>query len=151
MEKESYFHNSIYNLYIEKSNIPNAGFGVFTKDFIPAYTCIDEYVGEIYSFNPGDFYIFEFDSKHYIDAQFFPRCYMSMINDCNFIVKKIIKKKKRKIDITPNGYYDENCNMLVTNCVFKKNIENKKVHIFSLVDIQPNSELFLSYGSNYWS
>ena len=150
MEKESYFHNSIFDLYIEKSNIPDAGLGVFTKDFIPAGSYIDEYSGNIYSFNHGGFYIYEYDSNYYIDARNYPRCYMSMCNDCEFVPKKIIKRKKRKIDITPKGYYDENGNMLVVNCVFKKNIENKKVYIFSLIDINPNSELFLSYGSKYW-
>jgi len=151
MENPSYFHNSIYNLYIEKSNIPDAGLGVFTKDFIPSHSCIDEYSGETYSFNPGGFYIYEYNSNHYIDARNYPRCYMSMINDCEFIPKKVIKKKKKKITITPNAYYDENNNVLTTNCTFKKNIDNKKVYIFSLVDIKPNSELFLSYGVNYWN
>ena len=74
-----------------------------------------------------------------------------MINDCDFIAKKIIKKKKKKIDITPNAYYDEYNNILATNCIFKKNTEKKTVYIFSLVDIKANSELFLSYGVNYWN
>jgi hypothetical protein len=76
---------------------------------------------------------------------------MGMINDCEFISKKIIKKKKRKINITPDAYYDKNNNKLITNCIFKRDIQNKKVYIFSLIDIQPNSELFISYGSNYWN
>lgn len=151
VEHPKYYHNSIYNLYIEKSHIPDAGFGVFTKDFIPAHSCIDEYSGDIYSFNPGGFYIYEYDSNHYIDARNYPRCYMSMINDCDFIAKKIIKKKRKKIDITPKAYYDEYNNILATNCIFKKDTENKKVYIFSLIDIKPNSELFLSYGVNYWN
>lgn len=94
MNIESYFHNSTYNLYLAKSQIPDAGLGVYTKDFIPAQTYIDEYIGEIYSFNPGGFYVLELKQNHYIDANNYPRCYMGMINDCEFIAKKTIRKKK---------------------------------------------------------
>ena len=151
MDIESYYHNSQYNLYLEKSQIPDAGLGVFTKDFIPAGTCIDEYYGDIYTFNPGGFYVLEVMPNYYIDAYNYPRCYMAMINDCGFVAKKIIRKKKRKINITPDAYYDKNNNKLMTNCVFVKKQEEYKTYVFSLIDIIPNSELFISYGSNYWN
>jgi len=151
MNTESYFHNSIYNLYLSKSQIPDAGLGVYTKDFIPAGTYIDEYTGEVYSFNPGGFYVLELKPNYYIDAINYPRCYMGMINDCEFIAKKIIKKKKRKIDITPDAYYDSNNNKLTTNCKFIKDSENEKTLVYSICDIKPNSELFVSYGPNYWN
>jgi len=151
MNRESYFYNSIFNLYLSESQIPNAGLGVFTKDFIPAGSYIDEYIGDIYSFNPGGSYVLEFEPNHYIDARNYPRCYMSMINDCEFIAKKIIKKKKKKIDVTPDTYYDKNNIKLITNCEFKKNIDEKKSLIYSIIDIMPGSELFISYGSDYWN
>ena len=96
MNIERYFHNSKYNLYLSKSQIPEAGLGVYTKDFIPARTYIDEYTGEVYSFNPGGFYVLELKPNYYIDANSYPRCYMGVINDCEFIAKKIIRKKKEK-------------------------------------------------------
>ncbi len=151
MDTVSYYHNSPYNLYLAKSQIPDAGLGVFTKDFIPAGTYIDEYYGDVYSFNPGGFYVLEVKADYYIDATNYPRCYMGMINDCEFIAKKIIKKKKRKINITPDAYYDKNNNKLVINCKFIKNPEEEKTYVFSISDITSDSELFISYGPNYWN
>lgn len=148
--KESYFHNSIFNLYLAPSQIPDAGLGVYTKDFISAGSYIDEYTGDIYSFNTTSFYVLEVEPNYYIDAINYPRCYMGMINDCNFISKKIIKKKKRKINITPDAYYDTFNNKLVINCEFKKNLDEKRTFIYSIIDIMPNTELFISYGPNYW-
>jgi hypothetical protein len=150
MNTVSYYHNSTYNLYLSKSQIPEAGLGVFTKDFIPAGTYIDEYYGDIYSFNPGGFYVLEVKPDYYIDANNYPRCYMAMINDCGFIAKKIIRKKKRKIDITPDAYYDKNNNKLVINCKFIKKPEEEKTYVFTISDILQDSELFISYGPNYW-
>ncbi len=151
MNRESYFYNSIFNLYLSESQIPNAGLGVFTKDFIPAGSYIDEYIGDIYSFNPGGSYALELEPNYYIDTRNYPRCYMGMINDCEFIAKKIIKKKKKKIDITPDTYYDKNNIKLITNCEFKNSIDQKKSLIYSIIDIMPGSELFISYGSDYWN
>ncbi len=148
--REIYFHNSVYNLFLATSQIPNAGMGVFTKDFIPAGSYIDEYLGDVYTFNPGGFYVLELEPNHYIDARNFPRCYMGMINDCEHIERKIIKKKKRKIDLTPEAYYDKFNNKLVTNCEFKKNLNEKKTLIYSIIDILPDCELFISYGPDYW-
>ena len=151
MNKRSYFHNSTFHLYLADSQIPDAGLGVFTKDFIPAGTYIDEYCGEIYSFHPGGSYVFEFDSNYYIDANNYPRCYMAMINDCEYIAKKTIRKKNRKIDVTPNAYYDKYDNKLVVNCETIKKIEDKKIIVVSVMNIEPDSELFMSYGYDYWN
>lgn len=154
IDKELYYHNSKYNLYLSKSQILDAGLGVFTKDFIPKGTYIDEYCGDINLYNPGGSYVLELKPDYYIDGNNYPRCYMAMLNDCEYITKKIkIKKKKnrkKKIDITPDGYYDNNNNKLLTNCEFIKNKEDNKCYIYSLIDILPNTELFVSYGNNYW-
>jgi hypothetical protein len=151
MNNDLYFHNSIFNLYLITSQIPNSGLGVFTKDFIPAGTYIDEYIGDVYSYNPCGSYVVELEQDHYIDAKKYPRCFMGMINDCEYISKKIIKKKKKRIDITPNYYYDNNNNKLVTNCQFINNLNEKKSLIYSVIDIISNSELFINYGPEYWS
>lgn len=39
-----------------------------------------------------------------------------MINDCAFVARKRIRKKKRYIDITPEANYDKNNNKLTVNC-----------------------------------
>jgi hypothetical protein len=150
MTEELYYHNSKYNLYLAPSQIPNAGLGVYTKDFIAANSHIDEYIGEMYTFHPGGGYVLEYESGYYIDARKYPRCYMGMINDCEFISKKIIKKKKRRVDITPDAYYDKNNNKLFTNCEFINKLGERKVYVVSTRDIQPESELFISYGREYW-
>lgn len=154
IDNELYYHNSKYNIYLDKSQIPDGWLGVFTKDFIPANTYIDEYCGDIYSYNPGGYYVLELKQNYYIDGSNYPRCYMAMLNDCEYITKKIkIKKKKnrkKKTDITPDAYYDNNNKKLFTNCEFIKNTEDNKTYIYSLTDILPNTELFISYGNNYW-
>ena len=40
------YHRSTYDLFIDKSSIVNSGLGVFTKNFIPKNSLIDEYYGE---------------------------------------------------------------------------------------------------------
>ena len=44
-EEPKYYHNSKFNLKIDKSNIEIAGSGVFTNDLIPPNTFIDYYKG----------------------------------------------------------------------------------------------------------
>ena len=88
MNKELYFYNSIFNLYLNNSQIPNAGFGVFTKDLIPKDTYIDEYIGDIYSYNPSGCYVIEINSDYYIDAKNYPRCYMGTAHIRDYCVKK---------------------------------------------------------------
>lgn len=144
---EDYYHNSFFNLYLKESQIPQSGFGVYTKDVIPANTMIDEYVGDIME-NWGGAYVLYVNNDCYIDAFNLPRCYMAMLNDASHIMKKIIKKRKRKIDITPDGYYDRNNNLLKNNCEFI--FEDNRAFIYSTREILQDEELFISYGSEYW-
>jgi SET domain-containing protein len=37
------------------------------------------------------------------------------------------------------------------NTVFEGDLENKKVYVVSLRDIEPGEELFVSYGEGYWA
>ncbi len=144
----NYYHNSEFNLYLSQSQIKNAGFGVFTKDIIKANSKIDEYTGDILEYITGGDYVLKINDNYHIDAFNYPRCYMAMLNDAEFIPKKIIKKKKKRIDITPDGHYNNN-NLLQNNCKFV--IENNRGYVYSIRDIYPNEELFISYGSDYWN
>ena len=150
MNQEQYYHTSAFRLILRPSNIPNSGMGVFTEDAIPAQTCIDEYQGNICSANIRGAYVLQVGSDCNIDAWAFPRCYMGMINDCSFVFKQTIRKKKRRIDITPKSYCDSNNLPLCTNCEFSTDPQNKKAYVYSMVDIPAGSELFIAYGDEYW-
>ncbi len=43
-------------LYLDKSTIPEAGLGIFSKSFIPKYTWLGEYEGEVLTSNSGESY-----------------------------------------------------------------------------------------------
>ena len=147
---QKYYHGSLFNIYLDTSNIPNGGLGVFTKDYIPPNTIVDEYKGDVYSNQVRGSYVLEVSPTCHIDAQDFPRCYMGMLNDCSFVAKQYIRKKKRKIDITPDAYYDVHKNRLSINCEFVTDEVNNKGFVRTIVEIKPGSELFVSYGDEYW-
>jgi hypothetical protein len=136
--ESNYFHKSLFDLYISKSNICNSGLGVFTKEFIPKDCKIDVYFGEYTTCLPGGEYFFRINDKGGINAIDMPRCYMSMLNDASY--RPTSNRGLRKfIEHT-----------FMNNCYFRVNIENKTVDVYSLVDIEPLSELFISYGKDYW-
>jgi SET domain-containing protein len=132
------YHKSHFDLYINISNIQNSGYGVFTKTFIPKDTIIDEYFGEYTESLPGGEYFFRINNDGGINAIDLPRCYMAMLNDASY--KPISKRALRK-------FVDHNYK---NNCYFKVDEINKKVYVYSLCDILENSELFVSYGCDYW-
>ena len=47
MISDKYYHNSVFDLYINSSKIHNSGLGIFTNSFIPKNILIDEYFGEL--------------------------------------------------------------------------------------------------------
>lgn len=145
---QTYYHKSIYDLRLAQSQIPNAGLGVYTDSFIPADTLIDEYAGDLSKY--GGSYALYILPGLFIDASVWPRCYMGIINDCTYITPKYKKKKKKRIDITPEAYYDSSGIILTINCEFRVIPEKKKAYIYSTVDIPIGSELFISYGKDYW-
>jgi hypothetical protein len=151
INKQQYYNNSLFDLYLTKSQIENAGLGVWTRDFIPKNTFVDEYTGIIGNRNFGSDYTLEITKNYYIDAEPFPRCFMAMINDCSYVAKKTIRRKKKVIDITPVANYNSSGIPLEVNCIFMIDIENKKGLIYSTRDIERNTELFISYGKNYWN
>ena len=100
-EKEEYYHNSIFNIKIEMSNIKLAGKGVITEEFIPENSFIDYYTGNIVYYNKCGVYFVEINDKCGINAISFPRCYMAMINDSHnsqFTNNCEIRKKCRQIN-----------------------------------------------------
>ncbi len=123
---QQYYHTSPFDIYIETSQIPNAGYGVYTKEFIPEGSVVDEYYGELYEIqhSPSRYYL-EIDKGVGIDAFNYPRCYMAMINDTYGTGHTI-------------------------NCEFVCDKEARRAYIRCLKDIQPNTELFVSYGNAYW-
>ena len=135
----SYYHKSSYDLYICTSNIQNSGLGVFTKDFIPSDTKIDEYYGDYTTCLPGGEYFFRIDEEGGINAIDLPRSYMAMLNDAKY--RPVSKRGLRKF--TPHT--------IINNCKFMCNTDKKIVEVYSSVDIEPFSELFISYGKDYWN
>jgi hypothetical protein len=133
-----YYHKSKFDLYIDNSSIVNSGLGVFTKTFIPKDSFIDEYYGEIIDYLFGGDYYFKIDKDYGINAEKFPRCYMAMLNDASYVPKSNRQLKK----FVKHDYKN--------NCVFKVDEINKKVYVVSKVDIPSKSELFISYGDEYW-
>ena len=126
LQHTTYYHTSSFSLTIAPSNIPNAGQGVFTNDFIPANTIIDEYYGDVHeiSFSSSRYFL-EVTPTCGIDAFNYPRCYMAMINDTHGTNH-------------------------TTNCTFVIDQKEKRAFIQSTIDIQRKSELYISYGNDYW-
>ena len=123
-EKEEYYHNSIFNIKIEMSNIKLAGKGVITEDLIPKNSFIDFYTGNIIYYNKCGAYFVELNDKCGINAISFPRCYMAMINDSH------------------NSQFTNNCEI---------RINNYNIEIWSIINIDKGEELFMSYGDEYWN
>ncbi len=138
LESLKLYHMSQFSLYISNSNIVNSGYGVFTDSFIPKDSLIDEYLGTYTESLYGGEYFFRIDENGGINAIDSPRCYMAMLNDASYIPTS---KRALKKFVTHN---------FTNNCYFKTDIENRKVYVYSLVDIDSKSELFISYGMDYW-
>lgn len=143
-----YYHASPYALRLAPSQIPNAGLGVFTDSPIPAGARIDEYCGILQ--NHGGPYALELRPGLVIDAGVWPRCYMAILNDCTYIAPCFLRRKKRRIDVTPAAYYDATGRVLTTNCEFVTFAAEKRAYVHALVDIPAGAELFVAYGEDYW-
>ena len=143
MEYLQLYHNSAFDLYIKDSQLYQSGKGVFTRDFIPAKTFIDFYQGNLIQFIKGGTYYYQINDEWGIDGFGPPRCYMAMLNDADYKATKFVGKGKKKKQIS---ILDEFTN----NCEFVSDEDNLTVSIYSITDIEPESELFISYGDSYW-
>ncbi len=133
----NFYNDGPFNLHITHSQLPDSGLGVYTEDFIPENTIIGEYKGKLvksYNLETNDYFyeLVEADKNNEImgvgiDASELPRCYMAMINDAQF----------------SKSYSN--------NCIFEGDLEEQKVYVVAIRDIEPDEELFVSYGEGYWA
>jgi SET domain-containing protein len=119
-------------LTVNTSGLPEAGLGLFTNIFIPKGTRIAEYKGHVTSWklvsqsvdNP---YIFYITRNHVIDAQGYKKALARYANDAQGL--------HRIKGIKNNSMYV---------------IEDNRVFIEAITDIPAMSEIFVSYGKEYW-
>lgn len=141
-------------LLLKKSNIPNAGKGLYTNEFIEKDKIILEYKGHI-SNNE------ELTSDE-IDVAVDVGCGVSIvgsslaayIND-NIVYQKIYKNQIEQVyseeyisnweEVFPRWDFSYNCEFLIIG-----KGEYAKVYIKTIRDIQAGEELFISYGPRYW-
>jgi len=119
-------------LKIKKSTIPGCGNGLFTQKFIPKGIIITELTGKITTWKDADVtknnpYIFYVSRNHVIDARDQHESYARFINDAS--------GHKRVYGFNNNSKYI---------------IIGKRVFITAIKDISPGSEIFVSYGKEYW-
>ncbi len=138
---KKYYNNTLFNLKVDTSGIPKAGLGVYTLDFIPTDCIIGEYEGQLLENYDctNDPYYYEIRqaepensiSSLGISCLKLPRCYMGMINDATDYLE-----------------YTNNCEFELE--INEEDIKQSKVYIISTCDIEPEEELFVSYGEDYW-
>ncbi len=122
------------HLVVKKSIIPKAGNGLFTKVFIKKGTRIVEYKGKVSSWKEADHeeglnaYIYFINRNHVINASKYKSALARYANDARGIAK--IK------GVVNNSQYV---------------LDNKKVYIEAIKDIEPNSEVLVAYGQDYWN
>ncbi len=120
-------------LFLAPSTIPAAGTGLFTNTAIPKGTRIVEYKGHICTWkqacekdhtNP---YLFYVKRSHVIDAKNYLKSLARYINDARGM------SKTKGIN---------------NNCQFV--VEGLRVYIDAIKNISAQSEIFVSYGKEYW-
>ena len=120
-------------LFVKKSTLPNAGKGLFTKKFIPKGTRIIEYKGKIKTWKEvqaeegENGYIYYVKRSHVIDAFKQKTSLARYANDARGL--------QRVPNVTNNAEYVE---------------DGLRVFIESKKDIPAGSEIFVSYGPEYW-
>jgi len=123
-------------LIVKKSQLPGAGKGLYTKEFIKKGTAIVEYKGEIIDDKESERraeeediygYMFYINKKHCIDAYYTTQHVARYANDARGIAR--VKGLKNNSD------YE---------------IVKKKCFITATRDIQPGEEIFVDYGKEYW-
>lgn len=120
-------------LEIKESNIPNAGLGLFTSEFIAKDSKIVQYKGRRRTWKDvknedGNFYIFYVTRNHIIDANNYKKSFARYINDASGL-KKV-----------------KGC---LNNTEFVR--EGDKVFVIATKNIAAGGELFVGYGKDYWA
>lgn len=120
-------------LFIKKSGIPNAGKGLFTREYIPKGARIVEFKGRITTWknvlkaDVFNGYVFYINRNHVIDSKPYLKALARFANDA-----KGFNKLK--------GMYN--------NSIFE--IEEVKVFILATKDIPAGAEILVSYEKEYW-
>ena len=121
------------DLVVRRSTLPAAGQGLFTKLFIPKGTRIVEYKGKISTWkeatqkNIENAYVYYITRNKVIDASSYKKAKGRFANDARGL-KKI------------RG--------LLNNATYT--IQDDHVFIQAIKDIPAGSEIFVSYGKEYW-
>lgn len=119
-------------LEIKTSQIPGAGLGLYTKIFIPSGSLVSEYKGVVTTWEAvkdeiDNDYIYYISSRHVINARPTTKALARYANDA---------KGMKQVEGLNN------------NCTFKK--MEGRVYIKARVDILAGTEIFVSYGKQYW-
>jgi hypothetical protein len=122
-----------HTLVIKNSTLPGAGKGLFTKKFIPKGTRIVEYKGRVTTWKAVEHdhdnaYLFTVHAGHVIDAK---RSYKALARYAN----------------DARGF--TRVKGITNNCLYYRD-ENDRVFLESKQDIPAGSEIFVSYGNDYW-
>jgi len=120
-------------LEIKESTIPGSGKGLFTKQFIAKNTRIVEYKGRITTWKEVqqspvfNGYVYYINRNRVIDAMNYKKSFARFANDAKGTTK--IKGLKN-------------------NCTYE--VEDNRVYISALHDIDAGSEILVAYGKEYW-
>ena len=120
-------------LYVQRSQLPNSGKGLFTSKFIKKGTRIVEYKGELKTWKEvknddgENGYIFYISNKVVIDALPSTNTLGRYANDAKGLIR--IKGLKN------------NCEYVV---------DGNKCFIEAAKDLYPDDEIFVGYGKEYW-
>jgi SET domain-containing protein len=122
------------DLVVKRSSIKGSGNGLFTKRFISKGTTIVEYKGKLSSWKEANHdegknaYIFYVNRNHAIDAGPYKKSLARFANDAvGFNRSKGLRNNSRYITV------------------------GKRAYIEAVKDIPAGSEIFVSYGKDYWN
>ena len=120
-------HNA--NVYVDRSWIPNGGYGLFAQKNIKKDDVVISYIGEILNTQTAlrrndKSYLMRLGTQVYIDANNCFLCLARYINDCR----------------NPAGH----------NVIFDKNEYEKCAKIIATRNIYLGEELYVDYGKWYW-
>jgi SET domain-containing protein len=128
---DSFYNNTLFKMDVRPSQIKAAGLGLYALEVIPPDALIGYYEGVLTRdaslLSP---YSFEVSPRYFIDAQRYPRCYIAMVNDAR------------------NSEHEYNCEFRMESY---REIKKRKIVLYSIKEIQPNTELFANYGEDYWN
>jgi SET domain-containing protein len=119
-------------LEVRDSQIPNAGKGLFTAEFIPKGARIVEYKGKMrrwkeVEFDDSNYYIFYIDQEHVIDSAKGRKSLARYINDARGLQK--VKGLRNNAEFV---------------------VDRLKVYVEATRNIPAGSEILVGYGKEYW-